>query len=365
MPYVHGHLHNGEWVRPRYRVSRRGILSWAAAAAAVPLVLGAGVALRHFGPAADPGTSAVSSGSGQPAATSGPLSLYIEPAAGMAPVYGLISHARHTVRLAMYELVDPQAEQALAAAAHRHVRVQVLLDRNRERIRNQAAYTYLSAHGVQVSWADPRYTATHEKALSVDGQVAAIMTGNMVASDYASTRDFVVIDRQPADVTAVDDTFDADFAHRTVTPPAGTDLVWSPTTSQARLLALIAGATHSLAIENEEMDDPDVTAALLVALKRHVQVTLVLTTNPEWESVLMQLQAAGARVVELGDSAGANYIHAKAIVVDAGTPSAGVFIGSQNFSIASLRYNRELGLISSAGAVASAVAAVIRSDAAG
>ena len=173
MPYVHGHLHNGEWVRPRYRVSRRGIASWAAAAAAVPLVLGAGVALRHVGPPADPGSSAASSGTGRLAATSGPLSLYTEPSAGMAPVYGLISDARRIIRLTMCELVDQQAEQALVAAVHRHVRVQVLLDRNRERARNQAAYTYLGSHGVQVSWADPRYAATHEKALSVDRQVAA------------------------------------------------------------------------------------------------------------------------------------------------------------------------------------------------
>lgn len=140
--------------------------------------------------------------------------------------------------------------------------------------------------------------------------------------------------------------------------------MWSPTTSQPRLLSLIASARHSLAIENEEMGDPDVTAALLAALKRHVQVTLVLTSNPDWRSALMQLQATGARVVELGDSTGTIYIHAKVIVVDAGSPGARVFVGSQNFSIASLRYNRELGLISSASALVSAVAAVITSDAA-
>lgn len=364
MPYVHGHLHNGEWVRPRYRVSRRGIAGWAAAAAAVPLVLGAGAVLRHVGPAASPGATTDSTGSARPAATSGALSLYTEPQAGMRPVYGLISAARHTIRLAMYELVDPQAEQALAAAARRHVRVQVLLDRNRERARNQATYDYLATHGVQVAWADPRYTATHEKALSVDGRAAAVMTGNMVASDYASTRDFLVVDRQASDVAAVDDTFDADFAHRAVTPPAGTDLVWSPTMSQARLLSLITGARHTLAIENEEMDDSDITAALLAALKRHVQVTLVLTTNPEWESVLMRLQAAGAHVVELRNSSGILYIHAKVIVADAGRTSARAFIGSQNFSIASLRYNRELGLVTSSGPIASAVASVVRSDAA-
>ena len=364
MPYVHGHLRGGEWVRPRYRVSRRALVGWVAAAAAVPTILAAGAALRHVGPVADPGTAATSASSGKPAATSGLLSLYVEPQAGMGPVYRMISQARRTIRLAMYELSDPVAEQALAQAAGRHVRVEVLLDCNRERSRNQAAYSYLAAHGVRVTWADPRYTATHEKVLTVDGQAAAIMTGNMVAGDYAGTRDFLLVDRQPADVAAIDDTFAADASHRAVTPGEGIYLVWSPTSSQARLLSLLAGARHTLAVENEEMDDPEVTAALLAALRRHVQVTLVLTTNPEWESPLMQLQAAGARVVELGDGAGALYIHAKVIVADAGTGAARVFVGSQNFSIASLRYNREVGLMTSAASIVSAAAAVIRSDAA-
>jgi phosphatidylserine/phosphatidylglycerophosphate/cardiolipin synthase-like enzyme len=364
VPYVHGHLRDGQWVRPRYRVSRRAIAGWVAAAAAVPVILAAGAALRHVGPAAEPGPAVSSASSGKPAAIGGGLSLYVEPEASMEPVYRLISQAHRMIRLAMYELNDATAEQALAAAARRHVHIEVLLDRNRERTRNQAAYSYLAAHGVQVRWADPRYTATHEKVLTVDGNAAAIMTGNMVAGDYPGTRDFLVVDRQLADVAAIDDTVLADLAERTVTPAAGTDLVWSPTTSQSRLLSLIAAARHTLAVENEEMDDPDVTAALLAALRRHVEVTLVLTTNPEWESTLMQLQAAGARIVELSDSSGSLYIHAKAIAADAGTSTARVFVGSQNFSIASLRYNRELGLATSAAPLVSAVAAVIRSDAA-
>lgn len=368
MPYVHGHLRDGEWVRPRYRLSRRAVAGWVTAVASVPVILGAGAALRHVGPPADPGPASTSTSTStshrSAAATSGGLSLYVEPEAGMGPVYDLIAHARRTVRLAMYELRDTHVVQALAAAARRHVRAEVLLDGNRERTGNQAAYAYLAAHGVQVRWADPRYPATHEKVLTVDERVAAIMTGNMVSGDYSGTRDFVLVDRQPADVAAIDHTFAADFAHRAVTPSAGRDLVWSPTSSRPRLLALIASARHTLAVENAEMDDPDVTAALLAALNRHVQVTLVLTSHPEWESALMQLQAAGARVVEPAEAGGNLYIHAKVIAADAGTPAARAFVGSQNFSIASLRYNRELGLVTSAAPIVSAVAGVIRSDAA-
>jgi phosphatidylserine/phosphatidylglycerophosphate/cardiolipin synthase-like enzyme len=49
----------------------------------------------------------------------------------------------------------------------------------------------------------------------------------------------------------------------------------------------------------------------------------------------------------------AAHIHAKAIVADAGRPGQRVLAGSQNFSVASLGYNRELRiLISSAHIVA-------------
>jgi phosphatidylserine/phosphatidylglycerophosphate/cardiolipin synthase-like enzyme len=332
-----------------------------AAAAVVSVVLGAGVALRNVGDRAAPSTGRTPSAG--PAAIAGALSVYAEPDAGLGPVYRLIDDARHAVRMTMYELRDSVAEQTLAAAARRGVDVRVLLDQNSQRSGNEAAFTYLHSHGVTVAWADPRYSATHEKSVTVDGSVAAVMTGNLVSSD-ADTRDFVIIDRDRADVAAIDATFAADADHRPARPPGGADLVWSPTTSQAALLAVINGATRTIAVENEEMNDPDITAALLRAQSRHVAVTVVLTTDPRWESTLMRLQTAGARIVELADPSGEIYIHAKAIAADAGAANARAFVGSQNFSIPSLRFNRELGLIIRSPRLVSAVAAVIGSDAA-
>ena len=46
-------------------------------------------------------------------------------------------------------------------------------------------------------------------------------------------------------------------------------------------------------------------------------------------------------------------------------PDGRVFVGSQNFSAASLLYNRELGLITPESAIVAEVAAVIRRDGAG
>ena len=94
----------------------------------------------------------------------------------------------------------------------------MLLDQNLERSRNSAAYDYLAAHHVHVRWA-PFGTTYHQKTLTVDGRTSAIMTLNLVGSDYSGTRDFVVLDTNRADVAAIVATFDADFAGRSISPP--------------------------------------------------------------------------------------------------------------------------------------------------
>jgi cardiolipin synthase A/B len=295
------------------------------------------------------------------ASGSGSLRVLVEPHDGLGAIYGLITGARSSVELTMYELNDKTAEDDLAADAARGVDVRVLLDQNLEKSRNEAAYSFLSAHRVHVAWADAG-TTYHQKTLTVDGKTSVIMTLNMVASDYAATRDFAVIDTGHADVAAIVATFNADFAHKGITPPDGSDLVWSPTNSQSSILAVINAAHHTLAVENEEMDDSTVTAALERAARRGVDVTVVMTASSEWDTAFADLKRAGVHVRLFPDSSSALYIHAKAVVADAGHSGQQVFVGSENFSAASLDYNRELGVRTTNSAVIAAISATIAAD---
>jgi len=176
---------------------------------------------------------------------SGTLQVLVEPKAGVGAIYKLITGAKSSVELTMYELRDTTAEDDLAADAKRGVDVRVILDSHLEKSRNTATYSFLAAHKVHVTWADSG-TTYHQKTLTVDGKTSVIMTLNMVSEDYSSTRDFAVIDTGHADVAAIVSTFNADFAHRSVTPPDGSDLVWSPTNSQSSILAVINAAKHTL-----------------------------------------------------------------------------------------------------------------------
>jgi cardiolipin synthase len=292
------------------------------------------------------------------------LRLLTEPEAGIGSIYQLIERARASVDLTMYELADPAAEADLAAAAARGVDVRVILDQHLERDANAAAYHYLSARGVHVRWG-PADVTYHQKTLTADDATSVIMTGNLVAGDYAGTRDFAVIDTDQADVDAIVATFDADFVGRAITPPDGTDLVWSPTKAQGSVLSVINGAVHTLAVEDEEMDDPAVTSALSAAARRGVHVTITMTTDPEWDQAFAELAKAGVRIRLYPNDSSALYIHAKVIVADAGRPGGRALVGSQNFSIASLDYNRELGILTRDRAVVAGLSAALHADYAG
>jgi cardiolipin synthase len=301
---------------------------------------------------------------GPVSAGSGALRVLSEPQAGFSAVYALINGARSSVELTMYTLGDTTAEGDLAAAAKRGVNVRVILDQHLEKKFNTASYGYLSKHGVHVTWA-PAGTTYHQKTLTVDNKTSAIMTANLNSEDYPTTRDFLVIDTSKADVAAVVATFNADFAHKKVTPPDGADLVWSPTNSQAAILAVIGAAKRTLSVENEEMGDSVITSALESAAKRHVNVEITMTAESDWDSAFSALVKAGAHVRTYKDSTKVLYIHAKAVVADAGASDEQMFVGSENFSSASLRRNRELGVRTTNQPVISAVAGVLAADYAG
>lgn len=293
-------------------------------------------------------------------APAGRFEIVTEPDDGMARLYALLSSATTSVDMEMYELQDIQAEDILSADAARDVTVRVILDRNRESEANAAAYAYLMSHGVQVHWAPPGFEADHEKAVVVDGTTAAILTLNLTSRYYATTRDFGVIDRDQPDVRAIEQVFDADFAGETITAPTGDDLVWSPG-SQAQLAALIDSAQFSVAVENEEMSDPTIIAALSAAARRHVQVTVTMTASSEWDKAFATLTGAGVQVrVDTGETP--LYIHAKVADIDSGMPGAMVFIGSENDTAASLERNRELGVILADPALTASVGATVQHD---
>jgi phosphatidylserine/phosphatidylglycerophosphate/cardiolipin synthase-like enzyme len=264
------------------------------------------------------------------------------------PIYDFVNSANRSIDLTMYELDDATMENALIAAAQRGVEVRVILD---GRVGPgskyyQPGYDKLKAGGVNVVWSNPAYYFTHQKTLTVDGRESLVMTGNLDSYWYNSDRDYALFDTNPLDVRAIEKTFDADFAHEPVTPSAGSgDLVWSPTTSQDRILDVINGAHRTLLVEQEEMYDTDVVNALIAAAQRGVQVKLAIIKECGLYPYLNQLLAAGVQISLNNTSTDSLYSHAKVLVADYGLWDERAEVGSINISNTSLNENRELGVI--------------------
>jgi len=294
-------------------------------------------------------------------ATAPTYTLVTEPSQGLASIYNLISSAKKTIDITMYELSDTTVTRLLAAQAADGVTVRVILDQNLEKSNNTTAYSYLSSHGVTVHWADTKYQATHQKTITVDGTTSAIMTLNLTPQYYSTSRDFAVIENDANDVAAIEAAFAKDLTNSTVTPGTGDDLVWSPTTSLASLETIIDNARYTLQVENEEMADTSIVDALEAAAKRGVNVEVIMTYSSSYASEFSRLEKAGVHVVTYAETAPL-YIHAKIVLADYDKTGANAFVGSENFSYPSLTENRELGLITTNAAIMSSLNTTLTSD---
>ena len=250
---------------------------------------------------------------------------------GMTPVYDFVLSAKKSVDITMYELVDARMVNDLIADQKRRVKVRVILDSNREASRNGPSFQALRAGGVKVVWADASYEATHQKTITVDGAKSLILSGNLTDEYYATTRDFGVFDSNPEDVAAIEAVFSADFAHEPIRPSNGSDLVWSPG-SQAEMLA------------------------------RGVKVEVTMTRDSSYDSDWTAIVSAGGHVHLYSDASSDLYIHAKTTIADAGFNDQRIYVGSVNFSRASMDDNRELGIITDDASIVDDVNAVVTGD---
>ena len=291
----------------------------------------------------------------------GTYTLQILPDQGESAIYNFINTAKSSIDVTMYELRDTTVTTDLVNKEKAGVNVRVILDNAQQSV-NSAAYSALQAGGVGVTWSSTAFTYTHQKTITVDNAESYISTGNLDTVYYSTSRDYGVYDTDAADVSAIVSVFNADYAKTSITPTDGDDLVWSPTDSQSHLLSLIQSAQHTLDVQEEEFGDTTLVNAIVADAKRGVTVRVVAENESNsYTTELNEVTAAGGKVTTYTSSTGF-YIHAKDIVVDYGTSSARVFLGSENFSDNSLNDNRELGLIINDAGVLSGVEATFTAD---
>jgi hypothetical protein len=304
--------------------------------------------------------------------------LYVFPQSdnSVTPLYALINNAKQTIDMAMYSLEDTIFSGDLVAACNRGVTVRVILDQTTaEKSGNTPAFKQLNAvtHCSAV-WANTAFENFHQKTIIVDGTQASIMSLNLQSQYYSTSRDYVLVENDTADIAAIEATFNADYAAGTTSsgtvgasdfsyqPGAGDDLIWSPTTAEADMLAIINNATATLLVENEEMDVSYIVNALEAASKRGVIVHIAMEDNSNYSSYFAELVAAGCGLHTYPYPTNGFYIHAKAVVADYGLNTQNIYMGSINYSNASMTKNRELGLYISDATSAQILYATMTND---
>jgi len=275
-------------------------------------------------------------------------------------IYNFIDTATSTLDMTMYELNDTTAVNDLIARENAGVTVRVILD-EANKSTNQAAYTKLKDAGVGVVWSSTKFTYTHQKTITVNDDESLILTGNLTAEYYPTSRDYGVFDSNAADVAEIEKVFAADYKHSSITAADATNLLWSPNTAQSRLLSIINGATKTLDVEEEEFSDTAVVDAIVDRAEAGVKVRVVVEDPSDYSSELDKVTAAGGTAVGYSSSTGF-YIHAKAIVADYGLSTAAVEVGSMNVTSNSLEDNRELGIILNDTAVEKVIETAFDSD---
>jgi phosphatidylserine/phosphatidylglycerophosphate/cardiolipin synthase-like enzyme len=274
-------------------------------------------------------------------APSDTFTLITEPEEGTASILNLIKNSTSSIDLVMYEFKDKGIADALIDAEKRGVAVRVLLNQGyegQEEKINEPAYAYLQSRGVSVNWTPNYFSLTHQKTLVVDKNKAFILTFNFTPQYYYTSRDFGILDQDQNDVSAIENTFNADWSGQKISLDNGDDLLWSPGSDKDTIL-LINSAKKEIDIYNEEMNDERIINALSSAAIRGINVKVIMTYQSSFKDEFEQLKNAGVNL-HLFHGEKELYIHAKIIIAD----SSYAFLGSENFSYTSLDKNRELGI---------------------
>jgi phosphatidylserine/phosphatidylglycerophosphate/cardiolipin synthase-like enzyme len=306
------------------------------------LVSGCGSSMRQGNPRAVACAAPCTLGVGARAVT-----VFAEPDAGAAPILSALATATTSLDVEVYQLSDARVIHGLEDAANRGVRVRVILEQTPfgdAAVAAQVTAEELRSAGVEVEGGNPAFRYTHAKFLVVDEATGYILSANLThaglgGSSAGADRDYGVVDTDPTDVAEIGAIFAADWA-RTPAHPAAANLVVSPDNARAKLLALIASARSTLAIEDEELQDGAVVTALAAAAARGVVVQVMLPDPASGGPPASQLNTLAQAHVAIRYS-GHLYMHAKLMLLD----GVLAFVGSVNFSTTSLDANRELGVL--------------------
>lgn len=264
---------------------------------------------------------------------------------GTAPVVQFIERAHGQLGIEVYYLTSKPILGAINGAVQRGVAAFAIVDgrpyrMSRKRVRKEIAA--IAATGAKVEAAPARFEGTrrfdHAKYAVTNGP-AIIGTANWDWSAFHRNREYLDTTDNPAVVKSLEAIFRADWLkHPAGDKPrhAAPDLVLSPGAEPK--LAAVIDQPGPVEIETEELGDDPAIIKVIAAKGGQARVIFPMTLSNADRDRVDELRKAGVQVRFLPRHP--FYMHAKMI-----TGGTMAFIGSQNFSGASLDRNREIGIV--------------------
>ena len=267
-----------------------------------------------------------------------------------------ILNARKSVLVECYLISDPSIVQALQTAKLHGCDVRVLMEEAPFGgfSMNQTVRNELRSAGIDANWGNRVYSFTHAKYIVIDEATAWVMTANLSKSAFDNNREILI---RTSSQSVVEDLVRIFSADRQRNPCAAGSLVVSPVNARQRLLGLLRGASHSVDIASEVLDDPE-TCKLLQDLAGRGVIVHVLVAAPESIAsnavTRSELEGTGVIIRYLETP----YLHAKYVVVDGHL----AYVGSHNLSAGSLDENREVGIVTDDSMVVSTLETTFSGD---
>lgn len=303
--------------------------------------------------------------------------IIVEPDMGRAPLISAFKDAKHSLKIAAYSLTDDELIAGLSDAVERGVKVEILVTnsifkREKNYLTTEEMETPLNKLekiGAIIKPSPDFYIQAHNKLIIIDGSYALIGTGNMNKdsfdgnASYKRVRDFWTTVTDINHLKELKEVFTADFTGEK-TDLKNALLVWSPDQGRTPFLNLFDSAKKSIWVYQQSLEDKEIANGLAMAAKRGIDVRLMMTPYPftktEDENLPNQemIRQAGGKVGLVTHL----YAHAKLILVDVGTSSPKLWLGSTNFYSPSLENNRELGIIISSPSAIDKIGSVFNDD---
>jgi cardiolipin synthase len=275
-----------------------------------------------------------------------PPRLIVEPDDGVDPVREFIETAQRSLFIKQFTFTEESLIQAVLDRKNAGVDVKVMLNSARsggDRA-NDETFETLSAAGVDVRWANPKFYVTHEKSIVVDETSALVATFNLCEKYFTLTRDYGVITHDPLRVAQIIEVFNADWEQLDWTPTNDAGLLWSNANSRKTMAHFIDTARRHLDVQHPKYVDAVILDHIAAAADRGVHVRVLCGGKhgiSEWDILdtfasLRTLKRFGVKVHKQKNLR----VHAKLLIVD----KEHVLVGSMNIDRSAFDLRRELGI---------------------